>query len=88
MLLFFNYIFIAYANSCSFVWQAGVTNKVGSCTFLYSMPVLNSVVASSCSFFLNVEELAPPPALCRKHLNSRIVHVRNARVVNGDASFD
>lgn len=68
--------------------KPGVSNKDGSGTFLYSVPILKCVVSSSCSFFLNVEELAPSPALCRKYLNSRIVHVRNARLVSGDTSFD
>lgn len=67
--------------------KPGVSNKDSCGTFLCSVPALHTVVASSCSFFLNVEELAPSPTPCRKYPNSGRP-MQTSCLVDGDASFD
>lgn len=59
MLLVFNYIFIAYANACSFVWQTRVSHQDSFVTFLSSGPSLNSVAASSYSVFPKCGRIGP-----------------------------
>lgn len=70
--------------------KPGVSNKDSSGTFLCSVPALHTVVTSSCSFFLNVEELAPSQLLAESTQTAEefISAMQTSCLVDGDASFD